>query len=330
MSQTSLVNMNRKTFLSLVVAVAFAAVPLVGAQPKKPFRVGVVHEGGDYNTIVDGLKIGLRESGLEPGKDVLLDIRATEGNRAAAAESARSLEHANVDLLYTLGTSVTIAAKAATTKVPIVFVAGGDPVAMGLVTSLARPGGRITGVHYLSVDLTAKRLEILKEALPGLRKIVTFYDPSNPVAGVKITREAARRLNIDVVERPVASVAELRESFKALGPKDADAYFYTPDAMVVSQTQFIIDTARAKKLATMVSQPDLVAKGALIGYGVNFRDIGQLSAKYVQRVLTGTSPGNLPIESFSRLGLGISLKTARELAITIPQSVQFRADKVDE
>ncbi|HET7098017.1 MAG TPA: ABC transporter substrate-binding protein [Casimicrobiaceae bacterium] len=280
--------------------------------------------------MVDGLKIGLRESGLEPGKDVLLDIRATEGNRAAAAESARSLEHANVDLLYTLGTSVTIAAKAATTKVPIVFVAGGDPVAMGLVTSLARPGGRITGVHYLSVDLTAKRLEILKEALPGLRKIVTFYDPSNPVAGIKITRGAARRLNIDVVERPVASVAELRESFKALGPKDADAYFYTPDAMVVSQTQFIIDTARAKKLATMVSQPDLVAKGALIGYGVNFRDIGQLSAKYVQRVLTGTSPGNLPIESFSRLGLGISLKTARELAITIPQSVQFRADKVDE
>src|SRR5262245_59600378 len=125
--------MNRKVFLSLVVAVAFGAVSLAGAQAKKPFRVGVVHEGGDYNTIVDGLKTGLRESGLEPGKDVILDIRVSQGNRAAAAESARALEQAKVDLLYTLGTSVTIAAKAATTRVPIVFVAGGDPVGMGLV-----------------------------------------------------------------------------------------------------------------------------------------------------------------------------------------------------
>jgi putative ABC transport system substrate-binding protein len=164
--------------------------------------------------------------GLEPGKDVVLDIRSVEGNRAAAPESARGLEQARVDLLYSLGTSVTIAVKAATTKVPIVFVASSDPVASGLVASLARPGGRVTGVRYLSVDLTAKRLEILKEVLPNLYKIVTFYNPGNPVMGITATREAARRLNIDVVERPVASVAELRESVSALKPKDADAYFY--------------------------------------------------------------------------------------------------------
>ena len=325
--------MTRKSFLFLLVTIAFVAATLAHAQPKKPFHVGVVHEGGDYDTIVEGLKEGLRQLGLEPGKDVLLDIRSVEGSRAAAAESARSLEQAKVDLLYSLGTSVSITAKAATTKVPIVFVAGGDPVAAGLVASLARPGGRATGVHYLSVDLTAKRLEILKEALPNLRKIVTLYDPGNPVAAgisIKLTREAARRLNIDVVERPVRSVVELRESFKALAAKDADAYFYTPDAMVVSQTQFIIDTAREKRLPTMVSQPDLVAKGALIGYGVNFYDIGQLSAKYVQRILAGTSPENLPVEALSRLGLGVNLKTAHELGITIPQSVLFRADKVVE
>jgi putative ABC transport system substrate-binding protein len=325
-----LVGMNKKILASLFVVIALAVVPVVQAQPKKQFRIGVVHEGGEYSTIVDGLKDGLRELGLEPGRDVLLEVRAIEGNRAAAAESARSLEQAKVDLLYILGTSVTIAAKAATTKVPIVFVAGGDPVAYGLVASLARPGGRLTGVHYLTVDLTAKRLEILKEALPNLRRIVTFYDPSNPVQSIRETRQAARRLGIDIVERPVTSVVELRQSFAAFTPNDTDAYFYTPDAMVVSQTQFVIDTAKAKRLPTIVSQPDLVAQGALIGYGVNFYDIGRLSAKYVQRVFTGTGPENMPVESFSRLGLGINLKTAHELGITIPQAVLFRADKVIE
>ena len=150
------------------------------------------------------------------------------------------------------------------------------------------------------------------------------------MAGIKEVREAARRLNIEIVERPVRSVEELRELFKALGPKDADAYFYTPDAMTASQTQFVIDTANSKKLPMMMGQPGLVARGALAGYGVDFNYIGHLSAKYVQRVLTGTSPENLSIESFSRYGLGINLKTARELGVTIPQSVLFRADKVIE
>src|SRR5689334_12860194 len=142
--------MKRKIFLSILLTVVLGAASLVHAQPRKPFHVGVVHEGGVYDTIVVGLKDGLRELGLEPGKDVILDIQVAEGNRAAAAESARKLEQAKVDLLYTLGTSVTVAVKSATTKVPIVFVIGGDSVAMGLVASLARPGGRATGVQYLS------------------------------------------------------------------------------------------------------------------------------------------------------------------------------------
>jgi len=279
---------------------------------------------------VDGLKDGLHELGLEPGRDIILDIRATEGDSAAVAESARTLEQANVDLVYSLGSSVTIKVKNATAKIPIVFVIGGDPVAIGLVDSFASPGGRLTGVRYLAVDLTAKRFEILKEVLPTLHKVVTFYDPGNPVRSIEMTRVAARRLNIELVERPVASLAEFRKAFMALGPKDADAYFHTPDAMVTSQTQFIIDAARTKKLPTMLAQPNLVEQGALIAYGVNFYDIGRLSAKYVQRVLLGASPGHLAIESFSRYGLGLNLNTARELGIKIPQSVLFRADKVVE
>jgi putative ABC transport system substrate-binding protein len=213
-----------------------------------------------------------------------------------------------------------------------VFAVGSDPVAAGLVDSFARPGGRLTGVHFLSADLTAKRLEILKEILPEVRRVVTFYDPRSEVAvrAANLAREAARQLKIELVERPVGSVADLRLGLKVLKTQEVDAYFYTQDAMVVSQSQFIIDTARSKKLPTMFGEVSAVAQGALASYGVSYYDVGRLSAKYVQRVLTGTSPQNLAVESLNRPGLALNLKTARELGVTIPQSVLFRADKVIE
>jgi putative ABC transport system substrate-binding protein len=199
-------------------------------------------------------------------------------------------------------------------------------------SSFARPGGRLTGVHFLSADLVAKRLEILKAILPNLRRIVTFFDPNNPtaIAGAKLAKEAARRLDIEIVERRVASVEELRLAVKALKAQEADAFFYTNDAMVSSQAQLIIDTAREKKLPTMFAEQGSVAQGALAGYGVNYYEGGRLAATYVQRVLTGTSPQNLPVESLSRVELAVNLKTARAIGITIPQAVLLRADKVIE
>jgi putative ABC transport system substrate-binding protein len=141
-------------------------------------------------------------------------------------------------------------------------------------------------------------------------------------------REAGRRLKVEIVERHVASVEDLRLGVAALKAQDAEAYFYTNDAMVVSQAQSIIDGARAKKLPTMFNESGLVEQGALVSYGVSYHEIGRLSAKYVQRVLAGTSPRNLPVESLSRLELAVNLKTAQELGLAIPQSVLFRADKV--
>jgi putative tryptophan/tyrosine transport system substrate-binding protein len=210
------------------------------------------------------------------------------------------------------------------------FAVGSDPVVAGLVDSFARPGGRLTGVHFLSADLTAKRLEILKEILPEVRRIVTFYDPRNEVAlrAAKAAREAARQLKVEIVERHVASVEELQLGLKALKTQEVDAYFYTQDAMVVSQAQFIIETAKAKKLPTMFAEPSLVKEGALVSYGVSYLEVGRVSAKYVQRVLTGTSPQKLPVESLGRVGLAVNLKTARELGVTIPQAVRLRADEV--
>lgn len=323
--------MKLKMFISLVV-LSLAAVPIAQAQLQQPYRIGVIYEGGSYNATVEGLTDGLRELGLVPGKDVLLEIRDLQGNRAAAGETARSLEQAKVDLLCSVGTSVTIPTKGATKEVPIVFVIGADAAAAGLVESPARPGGRLTGVQSSSGELVAKRLEIMKEMLPNLRRIVVFYDPNDttPVGSLKSMREAAARLKLAITERRVASVEEFRRAFNALTSKDADAFVSFQDAMVSSQNSFIIDAANAKRLPTMFSDPQLVSQGALAGYGVSRHEQGRLMAKYVQRVLAGARPKDLPVETFSRYELGVNLQTARALGITIPQSVLFRADRVIE
>jgi putative ABC transport system substrate-binding protein len=296
----------------------------------KVYRVGVILQGGWLYQVVDGLRDGLKELGLEEGKHLVLEIRDTKGDLKAVEQVAKSLEREKVNLLYAINTSVTIAVRRATADIPIVFFAGADPVALGLVDSFAKPGGRLTGVHGLVRDLTAKRLEILKDILPKLRRVVTFYDPGNPVARESggLGRDTARRLRVELVERHVASVEELQKALAALKIGEADAYFFTPDAMVAAQAQLIIDTAKAKKLATMFHEPSLVAKGALASYGVSFHEAGRLSAKYVQRILTGANPRDLPVEGVQRLELVLNLRTAKEIGLTIPPEVLAKADKV--
>ena len=168
--------------------------------------------------------------------------------------------------------------------------------------------------------------------VPRLRRVVTFYRPDNPAAqqSVKIAREAARQLKLELVERPVASVEELRAGLRALRPGEADAFFYVSDAMVASQAQLIIESARAKRLPTMVQERGAVVKGALAAYGESFYAIGRLSAKHVQRVPLGSNPGNLPVEQVDRFHLAINLKTAKALGLMFPQSLLTRADEVIE
>lgn len=322
-----------KTIIVPFFAILFLGfVHLAQAQQAKVYRVGLILEGGPFYAVIDGLKDGLRELGFAEGNHYVLEIRDLKGDRKAAEEAARSLERDKVNLIYVIANSLTIAAKRATAEVPIVFAVGSDPVATGLAESFAKPGGRLTGVHYVVGDLTAKRLEILKAILPELRRVVTFYDPGNAdaMAGAKSAREAARQLKIEILERRVASVDELRQGLIALKDKDAEAYFHSNDGMVTSQAQFIIDTARAKKLPTIFAEQSLATQGALVGYGVSYYEAGRLSAKYVQRILTGASPRSLPVESLSRVGLAVNLKTAREIGVTIPQAVLLRADKVIE
>jgi len=324
----------------LVGLVVLALGPLIapyagagGQTPGNVHRVGIIHLSGHHHVVVDGLRQGLRELGLEEGKHIVLDIRDTKGDLNTVGEAARDLERRKVDLIYTVTSTVTTAAKRATVQTPIVFYAGTDPVAAELVASFAKPGGRLTGVHGFSRDLTAKRLEILKEMIPRLGRVVTFYNPGDAGSreNARLGREAARQLGVQFVERHVGSIEELRLGLQGLKSREVDAYFHTPGgAMVTSQALLIIDAARVKRLPTMFHETSLVVHGALAGYGQNYYEIGRMSAKYVQRILAGTHPKDLPVENYDRIELALNLRTARELGLTIPPSVRIRTDKVIE
>jgi ABC-type uncharacterized transport system substrate-binding protein len=277
-----------------------------------------------------GLRAGLKQLGFEEGKQFTLAIRDTKGDAKAAEEAAENLEKGKVNLIYTTQTSVTLATKRATADIPIVFCAGADPVEVGLVASFAKPGGRLTGVFYRDTDLTTKRLEIFKEIVPKLHRVVTFYNPRSRVASesAKLVRETAGQMGIEFVERHIASAEELQTSVQALKAGEVDAYFEVSDAIAVVNTQLIIDTARVLRLPTMFTTHDSVIKGGLANYSVSRHEIGRLSAKYVQRILTGVKPKDLPVEGVDRIDLVINLKTAKEIGLTIPPNVLVRADKV--
>jgi putative ABC transport system substrate-binding protein len=301
--------MNRRAFVAGLGAVLAAPLGAEAQQAPRIYGIGAILQGGPYYATIDGLRDGLRELGLEEGKQFILHVRDTKGDLKAVEAAARSLEEQKIDLIYTVGGSVTSAAKRTTKSVPIVFYAGADPVA-----------------------LTAKRLELLKEMIPRLRRVVTFYSPDNAGArrSVTIALDAARQLKVELVERPVASVEELRAGLRALQPGEVDAFFFVSDAMVNSQQELIIETARAKRIAVMTAFEGIVVDGVLASYGESYYILGRLSAKLVKRVLLGAKPGDLPVEQLDKLHLVINLKTAKALGLTIPASLLLRADQVIE
>ena len=322
--------MKRKNFGVVLGALLLAlSFPAEGQQPKV-YRVGVITAGGPWYETIDGLRFGLRQLGFEEGKQFILAIRDTKGDLKAAEAAARNLEQEKVNLIYTTQTSVTIPARRATADIPIVFCAGADPVVLGLVESFVKPGGRLVGVYEPGTEITAKRLEILKEIVPKLRRVVTFYDPRHPVAieSSKLAREEAARLRVQFVERHVVSVEELQAGIRALRAGEMDAFFEVSDPLVAIQDQLIIDTARVKRLPTMFTNQSAVIKGGLASYSVSRHEVGRVSAKYVQRILNGVQPKDLPVEGIDKIDLVINLKTAKQIGLTVPQWTLMKADKV--
>jgi putative ABC transport system substrate-binding protein len=322
--------MIRRIVVCSLLTVLLPTVYLAEAQQTKVYRIGAIHHGGPYKAVVDGLQDGLRQLGLEAGKHFLLNIRDSKGDLKAVEAAAKDFERDRVNLIFVVTTSAVTVVKNVTSEIPIVFSVGSDPVSSGFVQSFAMPGGRLTGVQYSTTDLTGKRLEILKEMLPKLSRVVTVYNPNNRVAveAAALARQAAKQFGVQLIERHATNVDELRQRVGALKAKEADAYFYTSDAMVMSQAQLVIDMTTSKKLPTMFSEQGLVAMGGLASYGQNFHEIGRLSSKYVQKIMAGAQPGDLRIETVDKFELIINLKTAKQIGLTIPPNVLARADRV--
>jgi putative ABC transport system substrate-binding protein len=320
----------RRVICFVICAVLVALCAVAEAQQPKIHRIGVLLPGEPWYDLVEGLRVGLKQLGLEEGRQISLAIREWKGDAKAAEAAARHFEQEKVSLIYATSTNSTIAARRATAEIPIVFCAGTDPVVVGLVDSFAKPGGRLTGMYWPATDLTAKRLEILKELVPKLRRVVTFYDPHRPTAieSSKLAREAAQRMGLQLVERHVTTAEELQAALRALKAGEVDAYLAVSDAVASNQAQLIIDTARVKKLPTMLDFLSQVTNGGLVSYAVSFHEMGRLSAKYVQRILTGVKPQNLPLEGIDKIELVINLKTAQQIGLTIPPNVLARADRV--
>jgi len=313
----------------LLTFLLFPVCPAKAQQPKL-YRVGVLAPGEAWYEIIDGLRVGLKQLGLEEEKQISLAIKDWKGDAKLAEAAAKKFEQEKVNLIYTTSTNSTITARRSTAEIPIVFCAGTDPVVLGLVDSFANPGGRLTGVYHPSTDLTAKRLEILKEMVPKLHRVVTFYDPRRPtgVESSKLAREAAQQMGLQIVERHVASAEELQASVRSLRAGEVDAYLAVSDPVASNEAQLIIDTARVRRLPTMFDFLSHVTKGGLASYAVSFHEMGRLSAKYVQRILTGVKPQDLPVQGVDKIELIINLKTAKQIGLTIPQSVLYRADRV--
>lgn len=323
--------MDRRQFSAWACGVTLGGRPSTGAsQPTKTWRIGVVLPGGPYYAAVEGLREGLNEAGLKEGAQYILDLRDEQGDLRAAAAAAQALEQSGVDILFTLPTSVSVAAKRATARVPIVFWAGNDAVDAGLVASQSRPGGRLTGISSLSTLVTGKRLQLLKEIAPNIRRAITFYDSGNlaAVSSVALARSAAMQLGIDLVEHQVQSPAELLGALATLKADKVDAVFLVSDGMVISQSSAIIAACRASKLPTMFSDRGAVIAGGLASYGSNYHAVGKLAATYVHKVLRGANPAELPVINVDHLELVVNSRTASELGLTIPSTVLVRADAV--
>jgi len=269
--------------------------------------------------------------GYESGKNVVVDIRGTTGDRFP--EIIAELVRVPVDILVVSPTVAALAAKAANLSIPVVFTVVAEPVELGLVSSLARPGGNLTGVVNITADLAAKRLEILKEIVPRASRIAVLLDPTYPLtAGLwKSSLEASHRLNVKLDPVEVRAAPELTAALKAMSTKRPDAGLILPSILTLDHPAEIAQFCLRNRLPTMFSFPDRdVQVGGLVAYGANYRDQWRQAAVYVDKILKGARPADSPVQQPTKFELTINLKTAKALGLTIPPSVLARADQVVE
>jgi ABC-type uncharacterized transport system substrate-binding protein len=303
----------------------------VGAQGKAP-RIGflVVGSAASVSTRVDAFRQGLRERGYVEGKNIVIEYRYGDGKPDRMAEQAADLVQQKVNIIVTAGSQATRPAKESTDTIPIVMAQDNDPVGSGFIDSLAKPGGNITGLANLTTELSGKQLETLREVLPKLSRLAVLRDltePGNPQA-VRETDRTARAFNIERHYLDVRVVTDIEPAFAAAAKKHIEALLVLPSAVFNSNRKQIVDLAAKNRWPGMYPRVEYVEDGGLMTYGASTTDLFRRAAIYVDKILKGAKPGNLPVEQPVKFDLLFNLKAAKQIGLVIPEKVLARADRV--
>ena len=316
-----------------LVAAAFLCTAGPAATQPSPVLIGAVTEAWGPTPSLVGLRDGLIKLGHRENEHFVIGVRFTQGDPdpTRLGTAARQLAEQGARIIVTGGTNATKAAQLITLQIPIVFMGGSDPVESGLVESFARPGGNITGVADLDTDLAPKRLEIFRELIPGLKRILFPYhaDEIGAANNVNLNREAARRLDVTLVERPLGSQAKAKELFGSLRKGDVDGIF-SPRSVALNLPAFILDASTRSSIPAMFHDSIWVEQGGLASYSANSYQVGRQTARLVDRIIRGAKPADLPVERATRFDLVINLRTARALNLVVPPSLLLRVDRTIE
>jgi putative ABC transport system substrate-binding protein len=310
----------------LVLGLFFALVPADAQRPARVPRIGLL----DYAPYWEPLRQGLRELGYVEGQNLILEYRPTDGRNERLPALAAELVQLPVDVIVTSGTPATLAARDATTTIPIVMISAGDPIRNKLVASLAQPGGNITGSSIMGAELSAKRLELLREAIPTVSRVAFLWNPANlsHVTHFADIQTAANTVGVALVSVAVSHPDAFESTFAAMLQERPDALIMTADSMHRLHVEWIVDFAITHRLPMMHQLKAHVVAGGLMSYGASQPELFRGGALYVHKILKGAKPADLPVEQPMKFELVINLKTAKALGLTIPPSVLFQANEV--
>jgi putative ABC transport system substrate-binding protein len=317
------------------LALALLTLPFAaGAQPPvgKAARIGYMTSRPGPSHLEEAFRQGLRELGYVEGQNLSIEYRWANFKPERSAAFATELVGLGVDLIVTTGgAEPALAAKQATTTIPVLFTAG-DPVRAGLVSNLRRPGGNLTGLHILTIELNTKRLELLRETVPGLSRVAVLHNPTNPTAApaLKDLVDAAQALRLKLHVLDVPAREGIDNAFASLAKGRAEALLVMSDAMLHGQRDRIVELAARNQVPAIFEWREFTQVGGLLSYGTHLPDMYRRLATYVDRILKGTKPGDLPVQQPTKFELVINLKTAKALGLTIPPSLLLRADQVIE
>jgi ABC-type uncharacterized transport system substrate-binding protein len=325
----------RKVFLiSILVIVAHLTVGVVAAvqQPARIPRIGILAGASASNVSprVEAFRQRLRELGYVEEKNIVIEYRYAEGKRERLPDLAAELVRLKVDVIVAFSPAAILAAKKASPTIPIVFASVGDPVGDGLVSSLARPGGNITGLSAMSPDLDGKRLELLKEAFPKVARVAFLWPSGGTRGNLTLTdmEAAAKALGLKLLSLPVRGLDDFESAFARAKRDGAQALITTPNSLIITQQRQLLDFAAKNRLPAMYPTSEFVEAGGLMSYAPNNADLWQRAATYVDNILKGAKPSDLPVEQPTKFELIINLKTAKHIGVTIAPEVLARADKV--